>query len=312
MLNSARPWLLAGLALAAALTAAAAAQNQAPATAEAAQEHAPPLSRDEIAHRLSQSLPAWSDAVLRAPQTPNWTAALRPERVAALLGDAELAAAVKSAPRGSRLFQSANSTLRIDPERGELRYVSRSRTVDPMGQVGTLPPGERASQSVVRALTALGLPRGEFAAPNAVTQISSGGSVRSQAPEVKAEIYRLVTVPRVVGGLPVFVSDARAALTSKGEVQRLRITWPVLNTPRRMQLASREAVIARAADALADHGITARAEIRASLAYVPADAKGVSGYVPAVLISVLEPPTPFIFSVPVVEPAEGDDDPAIG
>lgn len=308
MLHSARGWLLAGLALTGTLTAAAAQMQMVP-NSQSEKERGSVLSRDEAARRLSEALPSWSEAVLRAPVTPNWAVDLRADRVAELLGDRELMAVIKRAPRGSRLFQAPGSTLRIDPQRGELRYVSRVRTVDPLEPLGALPSDERANQMVIRTLTALGLPKGELAQANVATQISSGGSVKSRAPETKAEIYRLITVPRRVGDLPVFVSDARAAITPKGELQRLRISWPALNSPRAMRLASRDTVIARAADVLIDQGISARAEIRASLAYVPTDPKGLRGYVPAVLITVLEPrPTPFLFSVPVVEPSEGDDD----
>jgi hypothetical protein len=305
MMHSTPALLLASVALAAA-AATSLAQPSAPSETE--QVRASELGRAEIARRIEQSLPKWGDEVLRAPQDVTWTAKLQPARVAELLGDRELMAVIRRAPRGAQLFQSKGSTLRIDPERGELRYVSRYRTVDPMSQVGPLPSVDRANQSVIRTLTALGLPSGEFAQAHVVSQISSGGSVRAKAPETKAEVYRLVTVPRVVGGVPVFVSDARVALTPKGEVQRLRVTWPALGVPRNMRIASREAVVERAADLLADHGVTAQAEIRTSLVYTPADPKSLRAYLPAVMFTVLESPTPFIFSVPVVEPPEGDDD----
>ena len=299
--------LLTAMALACASTAHG--QTQAP-PAAADSEPAPskPADRERLTQLVKQALPSWDEKVLQAPKTENWAADLTPRRVAEALEDSDLLAVIKEAPNGVEIFRTKGSVLRFDAEKGQLRYVNRARSVDATGDLGKLPENAKAEEIALGTLTSLGLPRREFVDFSVATQIAGGAPVDSREMQVKAEIYRLVTVPRRVGDLPVFVSRARAAVTPEGQIQRLRVNWPPLTLQPDMRLVEADDVVARAVDLLMDHNASEKVQLRAQLGYLPTDAKDETVVMPVVLFSVEDPPTPFMFSVPVVEPGEGDDD----
>ena len=215
--------------------------------------------------------------------------------------------AFDGAPNGAQVFRTKGSVLRFRPEQGELRYESRARAVDLLNDVGELPSPEETEQVALRVLTRFGLPRDEFVNTEVVTQIAAGGSIESREVEVRREMYRLVAVSRRLGELPVFVSDVRAAVTPEGQIQRLRINWPPLSLESEMRVVAAEYVVERAVEVLVDRDTSAEAEMRARLGYLPQDEKDPTVVLPVVLFTVLDPPTPFVFAVPVVEPSEGDD-----
>ena len=267
-----------------------------------------PADRERLTQLVKQALPSWDEKVLQVPKTENWAADLTPRRVAEALEDSDLLAVIKEAPNGVEIFRTKGSVLRFDAEKGQLRYVNRARSVDATGDLGKLPENAKAEEIALGTLTSLGLPRREFVDFSVATQIAGGAPVDSREMQVKAEIYRLVTVPRRVGDLPVFVSRARAAVTPEGQIQRLRVNWPPLTLQPDMRLVEADDVVARAVDLLMDHNASEKVQLRAQLGYLPTDAKDETVVMPVVLFSVEDPPTPFMFSVPVVEPGEGDDD----
>jgi hypothetical protein len=264
-----------------------------------------PASRERLLELLRAATPSWNERVLQIPDSRNWASELSAERVAEALEDRDLATMIRRAPR-VHLYRTRGSVLRFDPEHGELRYVNHGRAVDFRSQIGRLPSEEEARQLALRVLTALGLPREQFRDVRAATQVAGGGSSESQQMEVRSEIYRLVTIDRQLGELPVFVSSARVAVNPFGQIHRLRISWPPLSLEARMRIAETTSVLDRAVQVLLDQDVSANAEVRGRLGYVPREDRDTT-IVPAVLYTVLDPPTPVIFSVPIAEPAEGDD-----
>ena len=276
--------------------------------AQEAQQRPEPVDRARLTELVREALPSWSDSVLKIPETPKWAIDLPPEQVAVFLEDRELAAAIKEAPNGAQVFRTKGSVLRFRPEQGELRYVSHARAVDFRNDVGELPSPEESEQVVLHALARLGLPREEFVDTEAVTQAAAGGSIESREVEVRREMYRLVAVSRRLGELPVFVSDVRAAVTPEGQIQRLRINWPPVSLESDMRVVDAQNVVERAVEILAERETSAQAEVRARLGYLPKDEKDATVVLPVVLFTVLDPPTPFVFAVPVVEPGVADDE----
>jgi hypothetical protein len=55
-------------------------------------------------------------------------------------------------------------------------------------------------------------------------------------------MYRLVTVNRQIGNLPVLGSRARVAIAGSGGIQRLRVNWPPFTMPRGLRLRQYDAV----------------------------------------------------------------------
>jgi hypothetical protein len=265
-------------------------------------------SRERLLELLRAATPSWNESVLQIPDFRNWASQLSAERVAETLEDRELAAVIRRAPTGVHLYRTTGSVLRFNPERGELRYVNHGRAVDFRSEIGKLPSEEEAQQLALRALTALGLPRDQFRDLKVATQMAGGGPAGSRQMEVRSAIYRLVTVNRRLGELPVLVSGARVAVNPYGQIHRLRMNWPPLSLGKRKRVVETATVLDRAVQVLLDQDVSASAEVRGRLSYVPRDDRDTTAIVPAVHYTVLDPPTPFMFSVPVAEAAEGDDD----
>jgi hypothetical protein len=269
---------------------------------------AEPASRERLVELLRRAMPSWDQRVLTPPESQAWAPQVTPQRIAETLEDRELADSLGRAPDNSRVFRSASAVLRFSPERGELRYVNASRAVDFLSDIGRLPAAEEAQQLALRALASLGLPRAQFLEPKVATQMAGGGRAGSQTMEVREEVYRLVTVQRRLGDLTVLDSEARVAVNPRGQIHRLRINWPQFTLAPKVRLAEPSAVLDRATQVLLNHGTSARAQIRGTLAYVPKDPRDPMVVVPAVVFAVADPPTPFMIAVPVVDPAENDDD----
>lgn len=291
-------------------------QAQEPSRAQAVEPPRPPApeptrpqraSRERLLEMLRPVTPSWTESVLTPPESRAWAPALTPERMAEVLQDSELMDAIRKAPSGSQRLRTKEGVLRFNADRGELRYVNSGRAADLREPAGALPSVNDAGQLSLRTLAALGLPREQLLEPRVVTQMAGGGRAGSQDMEVRSELYRLVTVQRRFGELPVLVSDARIAVNQRGQIHRVRITWPQLSLEPKMRLVEAPNVLDRAAQVLLEHDVSANAEVRGKLGYVPRDDRDPTVVVPAVLYTVLDSPTPFMFSVPVAEPAENDD-----
>ncbi len=270
------------------------------------QAREPRASRELILELVRRATPAWDQRVLDLPQTRPWAEQLKPQRIAEILEDRGLAELVERAPDGARVFRTEESVLRFHPERGELRYVNNARAVDANGDVGQLPAGEEAQQRTLRILETLGLTRDQFHAPAVTTQMAGGGPAGARDMEVRQEVYRLVTVQRRLGDVPMFASGVRAAVNPRGQMQRLRVAWSQVTLPGKVRLVDAQLVLDQAVRTILEGDVSARAEVRGALAYVPVDERDPSVVVPAVIYTVLSPPTPFMVSVPVVEPVEGE------
>jgi len=264
-------------------------------------------SRELLVELIGKATPSWDQRVLTISDSQAWAPQTTPQRISDLLGDRDLVDPIGRAPDGARLFQSGNAVLRFDSKVGALRYVNRVRAVDASREVAPLIGIEEAQERALRTLSALGLPPDQLIEPRVATQMAGGGRTGSQSMEVKAELYRLVTVQRRLGDLQVLGSEARAVINPKGEIHRLSVSWPQVGLPPRSRLVNPSAVVEQAVEALLNQNTSSRAQVRGRLAYVAKDPRNPSMVVPAVVYAVIDPPTPFIVTIPVAEAEENDD-----
>jgi hypothetical protein len=267
-----------------------------------------PAAREQLTRLVDGALPGWDASILDVPPQPqDWATATPLGRIAEVVADPELAAEIRNAPNGTRLVRTKGSALRLNPDQGELRYHSRARSVDPSSAIAPLQPQDRARELALEVFRRLGIPETELGSSTANTQVSGGAPVGTDRIQAITEMYRVVTVSRQIRDLPVFMSSARMAVNPRGEVQRLQIRWPRFSIDRSERVLPREDVLALAVDTLVDQNASTDAKISARLGYEEKSTKGKSEFVPVVLFSVVDPPTPFIFSVPVVAPGANDD-----
>ena len=280
------------------------------ATSAPAQEVEPRrlADRDQLTSQVDALLPQWTEIVLQPRSARDWASATSLESIAIALADPELAAAAKRAINGSTLVRTKGSVLRFDPDRGLLSYYNAARSADFRNEIEPLQSYDRTQELTLEVLRRVGIADAEMHKPIVDTQMTGGGAAGSERLATTMEMYRLVTVGRQVGDIPVLMSSARMAVNSRGEVQRLQIRWPAFSLDRSDRLAARDEVLARAVDELLDQQASADVKLNAVLGYEERSGLGKDGYLPVVLVTATDQPSPFMFSVPVVVPA-GDDEP---
>lgn len=226
------------------------------------------LDERQVRELVERALPSWDERVLEAKDGADWSARLSPELILRAVGDKPLAAKGQA---GARRIVDGDRVLRLYGERGKLRYVHR-------GRAWKVEQGERknverkvAEDAVRGAVGRLGLPADELATTKVAAQIAQGASTKRPTERQRFEMYQVVSLARRVNGLPVYGSKARAAVTHAGEVQRLQVDWPAFRMPRGLAVRAKEAVIADAVKQIYVQQPRGDAQVKAYLAYAPAD-----------------------------------------
>jgi hypothetical protein len=208
------------------------------AAAPAAESELPRMSESQVIAEVRKALPKWDASVLSARDGAKWSAKVGFAEVLKAVGDAPLKA---PAPKDTRRVVDAERVLRVFPEQGTVRYVNRSLIWN-SEQAGKLVDGEVALRTAGNALAGLGLPGTELGKQRVDTQGGRDASNTSPADSRTYEMYRLVTVNRQIGNLPVLGSRARVAIAGSGGIQRLRVNWPPFAMPRGLRLRQYDAV----------------------------------------------------------------------
>ncbi len=274
-----------------------------------------PLQREAILGLVAEQTPSWNNTILRVPNTKAWATSVDPGKLAELLQDDDLANAVKRADGkvaidGRTMVQSDAVVLRVDSAAGGLRYINRKRTFSEAVADRPLPDEGVAKRMAGDFLQQIGISERQLNDPLVNTQLAIGGTISDAENKVSGEpeeVYRLVTYQRRINDLPVFGSRAQFAVNHQGQFQRARVTWPSIKLDTSDKLVSKNDVIARAADFLVDHGMKSNGEITAQLGYVPSSERS-NVFVPSVIYTMNDGPTPVVFSVPVVSPSDRDDE----
>lgn len=165
--------------------------------------------------------------------------------------------------------------LKLNDVDGKLTYLNPERSFkfgesEPIG-LST----EAASEIAVTALQRAGLPSKEIISKTVVRTLTLAGSDperREVTKPVAAEHH--VRVGRVLNGIPVFDSEAKAAVTAKGDIARLHLRWPDARVSQALAEAKprdRKAVAEEAAQLLSntDRGCKAYEGVKAFIAYAP-------------------------------------------
>jgi hypothetical protein len=256
---------------------------------------------------LDAALPKWGAEVLRAPAGFEWTGNLNIVVVARSFGPSEIADLAAGAPAGTEGVKGKSGFARVDKARGFVRVVN-NLLVPRIGATPIpLPNDEQTNAIGLKALGELGIPFGEIGPSNAATQVAADGSISSPRPDRISPILRLYSVNRSINKLPVFGSNAVIAITGRGQVQRLKVQWPVFKLDVPGGLLARADVLDRAGDVMVDQNLRATAVIKAQIGYAPADNTVGSPYIPVAMISANGGQTPLLFSVPLTKPSVADD-----
>lgn len=198
----------------------------------------PRMSESQVAAEVQKALPKWDESILSATDGKPWSARIRPDAVLKAVNDSPLKI---PAATNARRIVDGERVLRVIPELGEVRYVNNALNWSP-DRPKKLVDKETALQIVNKAFEGLGMPRPEFDKPRVDTQAGHDASTKSPADSSTFEMYRLVTVNRRIGDLPVLGSRARVAIAGSGSIQRLRVNWPAFTMREGLRLRQRDVV----------------------------------------------------------------------
>lgn len=258
--------------------------------------------RRQVAELLA-SLPPWDQDLPQWKDGDDWSSELTLDEVYASVSDAVLQR--PPLPAGA-VRRSEDPVVHLQSRLGQLRYISLARAWKYTSDRGSTPiPKPDALDKVEEAVRQLGLPRDEFGAWAASTQVAAGAPADVRIPQDFTEMYRLVTLSRRFRGVVVEGSLVRAAVSNRDQIQRLRVRWPRFRLPDGLQFRDQASIEEQAVQEILGHGPEEGVEIRARQAFVP-QTHGSSEdrellYMPAVVFSLQTRPTPYQFVVMVVE-----------
>jgi len=260
-----------------------------------------PATGEQVRAVVEKALPAWDESVLKVEERRNWAAGV--DAAAVFRAMREEAPLPKDLPAKLERIQSGESVVRINTSLGKVRYVNRARAWNFEKHANTkLSDAETATKVIVTALQQLRLPTDELGKPSVAAETAIGGRVGEAKATDRFELYRVVTIPRMVNKLPVYDSRVHAAVNAEAEIQRLQVSWPAFQLMHGAQLRPRAEVVNEVVAQIMAQGPPRDVKIEARLAYAPRthDDEEIT-YVPTLVVSVYAAPTPYQLLVPVAE-----------
>ena len=253
-----------------------------------------------LARQIDGALPQWNDRLLTAKGGADWTRGGNMREIARRLDIAIVDG--DKVPEQSKRAALKNGELRFDADRGFVRMVDLDRSWSFARDAQRKAVADDvARRTTLAALERLGIPKAELGKPEMNTQMAVGTKAGARRAEDVMEMYRWIAVPRQVNDVPVLLSDARVVINNDGQLQRMRVTWPVFRVQPEVAMLDRKAVVERALTALGAEGVFDAKEIRAQLVYAPSGDDEATSYVPAIVVSALADPTPVQVVVPVAD-----------
>lgn len=264
-------------------------------------QQAPVIGEKEIWRLVEEALPHWNAEVLKIRDREDWSKTLDFDAVFKAVGDKAIP--VEKLPHGAKRLADPEKVVRLDLARGKIRYISRARAwkFDEQATSKAL-EADKAREIVLKVMAELGIPRDEVVEPRVATQVAAAAPVGSETVKYEYEMYRIVTVLRTLNKLPVYGSKVRTGVSNKGQIQRLQVDWPAFRLSPNLSLRTREAVVKEVVNEIMRQRPAPDTRIQAYLAYAPRSLDDEEiWFVPAVIVSVYSPPTPYQLVIPVAQ-----------
>ena len=241
---------------------------------------------------IDSLLPAQLPSELARPiRGEDWPGKITPEGIAAAVGDLPAPQrVVTDGPLSEARDLEDTKLIKINRFSGRVRYIGKPRQFDWAKSPHMAIPESQALELAVKTLGELGLPAGEADSPRVDTVMGMGigpGQNLQLAGGAPFERERLITVPRLVNGYPVYENHARLAISNLGEVARLLAIWPQFVVPAGLELRPRAAVLGEAAQRVMDTVRGAAVEMAIELVYF----RHGTNFLPAALVAF---DTPFL------------------
>jgi hypothetical protein len=225
---------------------------------------------------VDRALPAFDDSILAVSDGPDWMAGLSVGDVATAVGDTEPTRVFEDGPKTEAVDPDGTKVVKLDTERGRVRYASLARQFDWASSPHTAWDPALSQTMVLDVVDALSVPGAEIDLTGDCcrvdTVLGTGLNGSGSAPEAMTthDVEQMVTIRRTINGLAVYESMVRAAVSNDGEIARLLVKWPRFQFPEDLSLRTRQEV----ADDIVDHLMTVESgtpvDLVIYLAYMPA------------------------------------------
>jgi len=263
---------------------------------------------ERVLESLEEALPDWGERVLQVADGREWIEQLDFESVLKAVGEEKIL--IEDVPKEARRLEDKGVLVQLDRVQGKLRFASQERAWSFESEEAHYAVDETTAAAVVLdTLHDLWVPEEELGQLYFATQIVEGGPLEEEEAVEQFEMYRVVSIPRWVGDLPVVTSEIRAAVNNEGLLQRLKVDFPAFKLFRELKLRDREEVMHEALIAIMENDPAEDFQISAYLAYASLPLFAEAGnedmpiyHFPVVVISVLSNPTPYQIIVAIARP----------
>lgn len=255
-----------------------------------------------ISSLIDQALPAWDRSILDVKPERNPIDRMKFNLVTDVMDDRPFE---KQPPRGAVQISDADRYVKIDKNKGKVRYVNRARSWNFKQDAKSPAIPETVAQDIaLLAFEKLGFPQENLKDLQVRTQMAGGAKAGAKDMQDIYEMYRLILVQRQINGLPVYGNNLKMAISNKGRIQRLGINWSKFDIDPEAKLRSRKEVISQAVKEIMSQDPDSSMKVDARLAYANKLSKH---FKPIVVISVDSLPTPYQILVPLSGLADEHD-----
>lgn len=254
-----------------------------------------PMSAAVAARLVARSLPEWDESILDVSEQDSPLDQVGFEEILGAMTDEE--GFEETPPEGAKRIKDKNHAIKLDREKGKMRYVNYARgwDRDRDGEKEQLSKRD-AADVALKTLDLLGIKFDQLSRFNINLQQGVGGKPGSRRATERFDMYRLVSAARVINEIPVYDSGFKMAINHEGLVQRAGLNWRTFKMSPERTLRSKRAVINEAVEQIVDQRAHVKSKISSTLAYAALDEEL---YKPVMVISVEARPTPFQLLVPL-------------
>ena len=277
-------------------------------TGMSAAEDPPPIPRprtiEDYKTQIAALLPQYGSGLLNVSPGPDWIASVNVQQVSGAVNDlpapdqvAQQGHLVEARDMGDTKF------VKLDRSLGHVRWANKTRRFDYDTSPHTAISEAEAWQAAANTANMLGLPSEERGPVDVVTV--TGGPVGPSGHGPAHDRERLVTMMRLVNGVPVWESRLRMAVSNLGTPSRLLIEWPVFVMPSGLTLRPRQDAIDAIAGAVWAEEMGADVNMAIRVAY----ARYGTNYLPVAVTSFIDVLSGEIVLIPLVNvPVDSDFD----
>jgi hypothetical protein len=268
-----------------------------------------PLAYADYRASVATMLPEFDSTILSPGPGPDWLPTATPGRIATALGDETPDIIIEDGPRTEARDSADTMVIKIDADRGRVRYINRTRLFNWDTDPHTAWPQDSSLAMVLAVMNQLSIPTAETDPGEARVETVAGADFEEEDPSGTPfsthESEQIVTIPRRINSLPVLDEHVRAAVANDGEIARFMVLWPQFQLRSGLTLRPRDEVIDELATQINESEFGAEIRLGIELAY----ARAGSDYLPVALATYDDTRTGIMVQVPLVDvPPDRDFD----